>query len=378
MHTEWAEIVYYGSSGGIDLLFHLIQLGGSDFCSGTTRHLVGTCMYAFILWFAASRKSSDYYEKTRESYLFQGIKLGFVLNVFMLLIVTSIYITSSESFMVNGIQIHHKIPTNFLLWLEVIYPSVSHALRFASQGIIAIAFVIYLTKETVFHKYYAVFIYVTSGCFYLVSQWWRYVHIDPIYSSKILPFSDCGADLTWHLLGIIALMWPVYVILKERQNWITRTVLFLFSLYFLYEFGKIVDIFFNEQYTSYITSIRHNIDMVIVPILLYIYIKENNLRLEEKTNSVFILADQLETFVRGTVHELRSPVAGIEGIIDILKLKYEKYPVDVDADEKFKKLCPRKQFCNTLYRMSNRMADSIAHISDVLETMSDYGHTCRR
>jgi len=379
LHYDWSVVkTSVDNFELIDIIYDVLRSfggGGGDFFQEVNRFMIGTFLYLFLLWFAISRKSSEYYERTREYYLSIGFTLGLCRNFFMLCVSLIIYVTSVSEKTVHGVVIHTKMCTPVVLFLESFFPPIEHALHYASVGVIATAFLVYLTKETITHKYYIKGICISTVLFYCISQYSRFLQINPFYSHEVVRFGTNPTDLIWHIIGFLVLVWPAYCLWKERVTWLTKTILSVFGMYAVYEVGKIIDILTVEQYEVWIAPVRHCLYLAIIPVFLYIYIKENNLRLEEKTNSVRILADQLETFVRGTVHELRSPVAGIEGTLDILEMKYESVDVTDDRNEVLDRTCPRNQFCEEMYSQSEKMHESIMHVSEVLETMSDFGHT---
>jgi len=364
-----------------DLIIDILQRvgGGSyDFFDDITRFVIGTSLTVFLVLFAASRKSSDYYEQTRERYLFQGFAFACARNIFMLSIMLIVYATSVKGYNTVYGSIHIVNNTNTVFFLESIFPPIEQLLHFLQTSYIAMAFVYYLTKETFIHKHYIKAIYIAAGSIYLFTAYERYMQVNPFSAHPMLDSLcvACSGDIIWNTASIISLMWPAVVIYKEKQTWLTKTVLLILTSYFLYNFGEMTNIWSNGVYAkSLILPIINVIDLSMYPLFLYIYVRENQLRLEEKTNSVRVLADQLETFVRGTVHELRSPVAGIEGTLDILSMQYAQYEITPEEDRELDKFCKAGRFCKKIVKATERMTSSISHISDVLETMSDFGHT---
>lgn len=362
----------------LDILFDILQNisgGGIEIQNDIVRHVIGTISFIILFSISMFHRNSGSFDSKRDGLLSWGFGMGLFRNVVLLVMSIITYISTAYHVEVRNpitqlsSYVHYFKDTDLSLFLTLFYTPIDHFLQLVSMLLISMAFVSYLIvgthKEQQFRRYYLIFGICISFLMYVITQL-----IGCMSGLLNINFIICVSDYIWHSLSIILLIYPIYVIHKQPENWIINIVMLLFGFYLLYDVGKLLDLSITGSSVVFINSIRYTILNIIPLIMTWIFIKESMIRLEEQTNASRTLLDMQELFITGTSHELASPIAGMEGYLKTLDRYYKKSsPKDINED------CPRGMVCRKIPLTVTTLQDGVQHIKSILRVMKDYGHT---
>ena len=143
--------------------------------------------------------------------------------------------------------------------------------------------------------------------------------------------------------------------------------------------------------TIILTSILWIILSIIIIFYLSIKYKNKSKQFEEQKDEFILRSDDKQVIIQGVSHELRSPLAGLIGLIDAYKQRFDnviKYNERNNCDG-----CPHKneckhvdrcQSCDTLLFLKKIVNDGFGNIEEIVKrinemvlNLSDSGKTMR-
>jgi diguanylate cyclase (GGDEF)-like protein/PAS domain S-box-containing protein len=230
-----------GGRGGID---HVI-----------VNYVIAGMLYAALYVVARNKYRTD--PQPREHMLQWGFGFGMCREFFML----SMAVIEALGW-VGHAQLH------------AIFPPFEHMLRGVAFILIAGAFLNYLINDASLTRRYIQFGVASVLLAYAVTAWpWAaQLAADP----KIV-FGKTWYDLYWHANASIWIMIAGSALINRTSGTVRNWVITALALIFLHEFLKIPDILLNEVYEKIFAPIRVLLYLVAIPILGYIYVREQSL-----------------------------------------------------------------------------------------------------
>ncbi len=253
---QWIKVLldllsqFTGGRGGID---HVI-----------VHYALAGLLYAVLFIVARSKYRSD--PQPREYMLQWGFGFGMSREFFML-----------------GMAVIQALGWVSPLQLHKIFPPFEHLLRGIAFVLIAGAFLSYLINEPSLMRRFIQFGLGSSVLVYAMTSWPWYTSLA---ADSELVFDKTWYDLLWHANASIWILIAAVVLINKTSGTVRNLVVAALSLFFLHEFLKIPDILLNEVYEKIFIPIRVFLYLVAIPILGYIYVREQAL---ERLNNLALL-----------------------------------------------------------------------------------------
>ncbi len=215
----------------------------------------------------------------------------------------------------------------------------------------AAAFVLFLTKRrSVVMLYLKVGIGTIVVVYLATFIWWaEFITANPTAKS-----GQVWCDWAFRIAASAAMAWPAYYLWKNARGRVRNVVCVALGFFFLSEFLKLPDMALGEVYENMFDPIRHGLYIAAIPLLGYVYIKEQSdelklafdlleTRVQERTveleNALLRLqgevvkqeqtAKELEAFAYSVAHDLKAPLRAMEGFSTALA---EDYGPVLDAE----------------------------------------------
>lgn len=362
----------------LDIIFNVLMStsgGGNVIQDEIVRYLISTSAFVILFSIAILHRISGFFNKERDNLIIWGFGICLIYNIILLtLSITTYSLSVVHIDIINPytnlpIHIHNFVNTGFSSFLVASYIPLSHFLHMSSMLFISMALIRYVVDETPkerkFRYKYIIFCLCTSFFIYLIS-------LNPNLLIYVFGCSDIDniIDYIWHISSISLLIYPMYLIHIEKESWITNVIIVLFGMYLLYDVGKLLELFITHDSIIITNMIRNTLLNITPLIMIWIFIKESVLRLEEQTISSKTLLEVQELFITGTSHELASPIAGMEGYLKILEKQYNILGSEAPIEE-----CNKSIICTKIPVTIETLKEGIQHIKSILRIMKDYGHT---
>ena len=309
---------FTGGRGGID---HVIVNYG-----------IGAMFWSILLWVSLSKAHE--YRQPREGFLIWGFSFGLGRELLMLgmAVAVAFDLTTNEK-------------------MHVVFPPLEHALSNIAEIVVAAAFVLFLTKRRSVAVLYlkvaiGTIIFVYLATFY----WWA----EFIIANPTAKFGQVWCDWAFRIAASAAMAWPVYYLWKNARGRVRNVVCVALGFFFLSEFLKLPDMALGEVYENMFAPIRHGLYIAAIPLLGYVYIREQSdelkqafdlleIRVQERTvelESALLrlqsevvkqeqTAKELEAFAYSVAHDLKAPLRAMEGFSTALA---EDYGPSLDAE----------------------------------------------
>ncbi len=154
--------------------------------------------------------------------------------------------------------------------LHPLFPPLEHALAMASVVVVAGAFLRLILNDVLLSRYYTgISLALTIVCYLVVFlPWTWFLAADP--SRR---FGMFWGDWLFHSVSAALIAIPM-VLLISRVNWMKRMVVLALFMFFMDDFLMLFNLAGNEVHADIYTPIRHTLHMAAIPILGYVYIKE--------------------------------------------------------------------------------------------------------
>ncbi len=309
---------FTGGRGGID---HVIVNYG-----------IGAMFWSILLWISLSKARE--HRQPREGLLIWGFSFGLGRELLMLGMATVVAfdLTTNEK-------------------MHVIFPPLEHALSNIAEIVVAAAFVLFLTKrKSVATLYLKVGIGTILAVYFATFIWWaEFITANP--SAK---FGQVWCDWAFRIAASAAMAWPAYYLWRNARGRVRNVVCVALGFFFLSEFLKLPDMALGEVYENMFAPIRHGLYIAAIPLLGYVYIKEQSdelkrafdlletrvqertvelehalLRLQSEVVKQEQTAQELEAFAYSVAHDLKAPLRAMEGFSTALA---EDYGPSLDAE----------------------------------------------
>lgn len=238
--------------------------------------------WAVLLVIALSRRRSGTHP--REAWLAWGFGFGFV----------------REAFMVIHVSLRIANPAINETQPFIVMEPLEHALALIAVAIVAGAFIRYVLKEErLARRYMLIAIAVALLCYATVSpSWIREVRLDP----EVRFHQTWGA---WAFHGsALVLIGAAILILLQKRTWLSNIVIIALLMFFLGEGLLLLNYATGRAYSGFICPIGNLLHILAVPLLGFIYLREQTLEKREAEAQLEAYRGHLEELVAARTEEL--------------------------------------------------------------------------
>ena len=181
--------------------------------------------------------------------------------------------------------------------LHIFFPPLEHALLDYSMILLCSAYMRYLLdNQTLPRRYLVAGLTAVTLCYLATFIWWgKHIIADP--TSK---FGQTWCDWIFRINSSVFIAIALVVLFVNTRGWIRSTITTALVFFFLHEFLKIPDMALGEVYEAQITPFRHGLYLMAIPIIGFIYVREQ-LALQEKTEHAL---QQSESLYRSLVETI--------------------------------------------------------------------------
>jgi PAS domain S-box-containing protein len=247
-----------------------------------TRFGLPAMLWAILAWVAWSRQRAT--SLPRERTLFVGFLLGFLREAFMFAHVSMRLITGSppEHPMVAGLE------------------PLEHALSMAAVVAVAGAYLHYLLRaRRLSRRYLLVGGSVNVVSYLVIMPWWR----SYILRYPGTPFHQTWAAWVFHVAASLLIVAAISL-LWRRRNWLRNVVILALSCYFLGEAIMLVNFATDKSYARHICPIGNTFHILAIPLLGYVYLREQSIEKRLAEAELAAYQDHLEDLVHARTEEL--------------------------------------------------------------------------
>ncbi len=250
----------------MEFIFNLLaQFGGGR--GGVENDLVrfglGATFFGILLVVAWKRRFIE-----RERLLTYGFGFGFGRELFMFLVTCGI---------VSGAITFDKI--------HPFFPPLEHSLTLASIVVVVGAYLGYVSGNTKMSIRYITFgLLLALACYVLTAVAWA----NFLASHPNFKFGKFWGDWLFHISGVLIIGYGILK-LSKIEDWRSSGVMLAFVMFFIDDLLMLVNLWYGESYASYINPVRHNLHLLAIPLLGYIYVREVQ---EEKLNLIEEIKDK--------------------------------------------------------------------------------------
>ncbi|MEZ4620073.1 MAG: histidine kinase dimerization/phospho-acceptor domain-containing protein [Caldilineaceae bacterium] len=253
------------------------------------RFALAAIFFAILFGVAWSRRRRGAFP--REHLLVWGLGLGLGRELFMFTIVS--------------LQISERIdPAR----LEIFFPPLEHLLRLVALVFIVGAFLRFVLDDAPRARRYIQAGLALSVLAYLVIFWpWA----QAVRTNPAIRFGQHWGDWLDHGVGVLLLTVPI-LLLARAQGWVRNVAMVAFSFFLLDDVLMLFNLVGAEAYAPFYGPIRHNLHLWAIPLLGYVYFREQANELETAQRTLKAYAEQLETMVVARTAELEERTTELE------------------------------------------------------------------
>ncbi len=247
------------------ILLLLSQFAGGPGCieNNLMRFGIPAIMWAVLFVVAWSRQREN--SRPREKWLVWGFGLALARELFMFFFVS--------------LQIMGVLERQSAYFISA---PLEQALTMAAIVVIAGSFLRYILDDTpLARRYIQIGLIATLFC-YLITFWWWAVY------SKTNPgirFGQTWAAWLFHIAPALLIAWAMSILYK-RKGWLRNVMMVALSFFLLSDLLMLVNLATGEVYTRIICPISHSFYILAIPLLGYIYIREQSVEREEAVDAL--------------------------------------------------------------------------------------------
>lgn len=240
--------------------------------------LAGSTWTILLLFALYRQKRRDI--RPHEKLLVWAFALGLVRESFML------FIALLQSYGILSIDVLH-----------IFFPPLEHALLDYAMVLLCGAYLHYLLEnKLIANRYLLAGITAVTCCYLTTFFWWsRHIIADP--TSR---FGQTWCDWIFRINSSFFIGFALVILFLKTRGWVRSTVCTALLFFFLHEFLKIPDMALGEIYEAQITPFRHGFYLLAIPIIGFIYIREQ-LEFQEKTEKAL---EKSETLYRSLIESI--------------------------------------------------------------------------
>jgi len=339
------------------LLIFISRFGGgvNQIGSEIVRLSIGTAFWSILFLFAINVKKNRIDKIMYENFIIIGSALGVILQVLQLAII--LYYEGNFSNVLNILE-----RENF------IFPPMIHFLNFLSISLISLYFLLFFKIESEINVKKCAFGTIYLALLYLV--------IGYGLCSILHLFKFCGINLLFHLSGIFITSIAIYK-LDKVKNIMRINALSIILMLWLSEILNSIDIITQLQYSTLISPIDNNLQNFMIPVIIYFFIKVQTSELEEQKNEFILRSSDRQIIIQGVAHELRSPLAGLIGLIDVFKQK-----IDILQNLPTKQSClscKKSKFLDGFVLSGlNEIEEIVTRLNEMVINLTEFGKTSKK
>lgn len=217
-------------------------------------------MWAVLLVVAWSRQRES--ERPREKWLVWGFGLALARELFMFLFI---------SLQISGIVERHAA--------YFISAPLEQAVTMASLVVIASAFLRYILDDApIASRYLKIGLIVTLLCYLVTFLWWA----DYSRANPQARFGQSWASGVFHLASAVLLVGAMYI-LSSRKGWVRNVMMVALSMWLVADIIRLISLARND---ISLHVISHSLYVLAIPLLGYIYIREQALERGQAINAL--------------------------------------------------------------------------------------------
>jgi signal transduction histidine kinase len=328
-----------------------------------SRHLMALVFGGVLLLLSSRRYAGgDKALLTREKAIVWGFSLGMLREFTMLTI---------KTLTIVGVVAE--------VYVASYYPIIGHWLRILAEIVISGAFLIYYVPKGKYSKHYikvgATFFTVLTILFILI---WRFIDIG--HGSY---FGESPYDIVWHGFALIFILIPTIEIAGKgfKKHWILLTS---FTCFIMAHLLSLINSIQLGVYDVDLIPLMYGFDVWAIPIIGFVYLKEQNnlvdLAYEHTLAYEKLRADDNQTIIQGISHELRSPMAGLVGLLHAYQRKFLKLQANFPALDATVDcvVCVERKLLTEIFEALNTFQVIVSNLSDILNNLSNYGKNIRQ
>jgi signal transduction histidine kinase len=265
----------------IVLLFQQVAGGPGPIENNLIRFGLAAVLWGVLLLVAWSRQRTGEYP--REKLLVWGFGLFMARELYMFIQVA--FQVAGNSSHVDENILHHPI---------------EHSLAMAATIVVAGAFLRYvLDDEKLSRRFLQIGLGVTAICFLIASVTWPTFHAQ----NPELHFHHTWQAWIFHLPLCVFILAAIFFLARER-SWLSRTVMLALSFFFVSEVFILVNFATDNAYNAVICPVGNFMHILAIPILGFVYLREQSIEKEEAETELKTYRDQLEDLVEERTAEL--------------------------------------------------------------------------
>jgi signal transduction histidine kinase len=240
---------------------------------------VPAVLWAVLLIVAWSRQRRQ--ALPREQLLVWGFALGFTRELFMFTHVSAQLLELN----VPGLTVR-------LAGFFTAEP-LEHALTLAAIVVVAGAYQRYILRDVALSRRYLQVGLVIALITYLGVSWWWAQHSAAHPETR---FNQALGGLVFHL-ATSALTLTALVILARARGWLRNIVALALFFFFLGSFLKVLNFPTDRAYAYVLCPFANNLHILAIPVLGYVYLREQSIEKQQAQNDLRAYKDHLEELV---------------------------------------------------------------------------------
>jgi signal transduction histidine kinase len=279
-----------GSFGEFILLFIQQFAGGPGPPENNlVRFGLAAFLWLALLVIAWSRQRSQ--SLPRERLLVMGFGLALARELVMFALITGSIV--GWKFLDSDNVYHHPL---------------EHALLMAAIIVVAGAYLRYsLDDERISRRYLQVGIGTTAVAVAVVLITWpRYAVAYPG-----IQFHHTWQAWVFHIPLSVVIAWAIYI-LAQKRGWLRNVVILAMSFFFISEFIILVNFATQHSYSRIICPIGNSLHILAIPLLGFVYLKEQSIEKRKAEEELATYHDQLENLVEERTAKLTTVNAQLQ------------------------------------------------------------------
>lgn len=223
------------------------------------------------------------HQTPREKWLVWGFGLGFVREFYMFIHVATRIISETE----------HDLLCSFSEPFE-------HALDLAAMVVIAGAFIRYLSRDSRLARR---FLWLGLGATALsyLSTFWGWAQT--LFANPLIRFHETWYAWPFHVVSIVLLAIAIALMLKQK-GWLRNVVVLALFLFLLSESVVLFNYATDRAYRHLVCPAGNLFHMLAIPLLGYVYLREQSIARQRVEDELRAYRDQLEGLVQKRTAEL--------------------------------------------------------------------------
>ena len=191
---------------------------------------------------------------------------------------------------------------------STLHHPIEDMLAMAAIVVVAGAFLRYVLDDArVSRRYLPIGLGVTLACFLIAIWTWSSFHAQ----NPTIHFHQ-----TWHTwiyhgpLSILILV--AIALLARKRSWLSNVVIVALAFFFISEFLPLINFATQNAYSSYICPVGNAFHILAIPLLGFVYLREQSIEKEQAEEALSAYRDQLEDLVEERTTELSSVNAKLQ------------------------------------------------------------------